>query len=112
MWRFRRDGRPSIRDPAASRLYAGVKPSASPIDESRPSRHFGNPGPLQDRGSFLPMWRCQRDGRTSSRAPAASRLYAGERLILQWGGHAEALAPVELRQRIAAAGRKLATAHG
>ena len=35
-----------------------------------------------------------------------------ERLILQWGGHAIALDPPELRTRLAAAGAKLAHAHG
>lgn len=35
-----------------------------------------------------------------------------ERLVLQWGGHAEALAPPELRTRLATAGQKIATAHG
>lgn len=34
-----------------------------------------------------------------------------ERLILQWGGHAEALEPLELRSRLAAAGRTIATNH-
>ncbi len=35
-----------------------------------------------------------------------------ERLILQWGGHVEALAPAELRQRLASAGEKIARSHG
>jgi len=35
-----------------------------------------------------------------------------ERLILQWGGHAIALDPPELRTRLATAGAKLAQAHG
>lgn len=34
-----------------------------------------------------------------------------ERLILQWGGHAEALAPAELRTRLAAAGETITKAH-
>lgn len=35
-----------------------------------------------------------------------------ERLILQWGGHAEALEPAELRERLARAGRAICQAHG
>ena len=35
-----------------------------------------------------------------------------ERLILQWGGHAEALEPPALRARLAAAGKAIAKAHG
>lgn len=34
-----------------------------------------------------------------------------ERLILQWGGHAEALAPAELRERLVNSGRTIVTAH-
>jgi proteasome accessory factor B len=34
-----------------------------------------------------------------------------ERLILQWGGHAEAIEPAELRRRLAAAGKTVAKAH-
>ena len=34
-----------------------------------------------------------------------------ERLILQWGGHAEALEPAELRARVAAAGDAISLAH-
>jgi proteasome accessory factor B len=34
-----------------------------------------------------------------------------ERLILQWGGHAEALEPAELRTRLAAAGTAVSKAH-
>ncbi len=34
-----------------------------------------------------------------------------ERLILQWGGHAEALEPTELRLRLAAAGKAVASVH-
>lgn len=34
-----------------------------------------------------------------------------ERLILQWGGHAEALEPAELRKRLASCGQGIATAH-
>jgi proteasome accessory factor B len=35
-----------------------------------------------------------------------------ERLILQWGGHAEALEPPALRARLAAAGKTISSAHG
>ena len=35
-----------------------------------------------------------------------------ERLILQWGGHAEALEPPALRARLASAGKTIAKAHG
>lgn len=35
-----------------------------------------------------------------------------ERLILQWGGHAEALAPAELRTRLAAAAQTILETHG
>ena len=35
-----------------------------------------------------------------------------ERLILQWGGHAEALEPAELRSRLAAADKAITKAHG
>ena len=35
-----------------------------------------------------------------------------ERLILQWGGHAEALEPPALRSRLAAAGKAIAKSHG
>jgi proteasome accessory factor B len=34
-----------------------------------------------------------------------------ERLVLQWGGHAEALEPAELRRRLAGAGKAVAKAH-
>ncbi|MEY4489831.1 MAG: hypothetical protein RIQ79_2339 [Verrucomicrobiota bacterium] len=34
-----------------------------------------------------------------------------ERLVLQWGGHAEALEPVELRRRLAAAGKAITKTH-
>lgn len=40
-----------------------------------------------------------------------SDLLEAERIVLQWGGHAEALAPAALRKRLAAAGRAIATAH-
>lgn len=35
-----------------------------------------------------------------------------ERLILQWGGHAEALAPAALRKRLATAGQAITRVHG
>jgi proteasome accessory factor B len=34
-----------------------------------------------------------------------------ERLVLQWGGHAEAIEPAELRTRLAAAGKRITKAH-
>jgi proteasome accessory factor B len=40
-----------------------------------------------------------------------SDLLEVERLILQWGGHAVALEPPALRERLAAAGRQLTSAH-
>jgi predicted DNA-binding transcriptional regulator YafY len=39
-------------------------------------------------------------------------LLEAERLILQWGGQAEALEPGELRARLAAAGKAIARTHG
>ena len=41
-----------------------------------------------------------------------SNLLEAERVVLQWGGQAEALEPPALRERVAAAGRALAAAHG
>jgi proteasome accessory factor B len=41
-----------------------------------------------------------------------SDLPEAERIVLQWGGHAEALEPAALRQRLAAAGKAVADAHG
>jgi proteasome accessory factor B len=41
-----------------------------------------------------------------------SDLLEAERIVLQWGGHAEALEPAALRKRLAAAGKAVADAHG
>lgn len=41
-----------------------------------------------------------------------SDLLEAERIVLQWGGHAEALEPAALRKRLAAAGKAVASAHG
>lgn len=51
------------------------------------------------------------DGRVELRLRLADLLEV-ERLILQWGGHAEALEPAELRKRVAAAGKAIASTHG
>ena len=51
------------------------------------------------------------DGRLELTLQLADLLEA-ERLILQWGGQAEALEPTELRSRLAAAGTAIAKAHG
>jgi proteasome accessory factor B len=40
-----------------------------------------------------------------------SDLLEAERIVLQWGGHAEALAPAALRKRVASAGKAIALAH-
>jgi proteasome accessory factor B len=50
------------------------------------------------------------DGRLELRLRLADLLEV-ERLILQWGGHAEALEPAELRIRLAAAGKAIERAH-
>lgn len=41
-----------------------------------------------------------------------SDLLEAERIVLQWGGHAEALEPAALRKRVAAAGKAVADTHG
>jgi predicted DNA-binding transcriptional regulator YafY len=41
-----------------------------------------------------------------------SDLLEAERIVLQWGGHAEALEPAALRKRLASAGKAVADAHG
>lgn len=40
-----------------------------------------------------------------------SDLLEAERIVLQWGGHAEALEPAALRKRVAAAGKAIDNAH-
>jgi proteasome accessory factor B len=40
-----------------------------------------------------------------------SDLLEAERIVLQWGGHAEALEPAALRKRLAAAGKTISTVH-
>lgn len=40
-----------------------------------------------------------------------SDLLEAERIVLQWGGHAEALEPAALRRRVAAAGKAITGAH-
>jgi predicted DNA-binding transcriptional regulator YafY len=41
-----------------------------------------------------------------------SDLLEVERIVLKWGGHAEALEPAALRMRLVAAGKAIASAHG
>ncbi len=84
-----------------STRVSSAAPSAAA--ESRPSRHFWL--------RFTQTITEQPDGSLVLSLRLSDPLET-ERIVLQWGDHAEALEPAALRKRAAAAGQAITRAHG